>query len=360
MANVTYLIGAGASAGKRGKDLPGGDPKDNSIHEGLPCVNEIPNRLLYYVNLLRNTPIPNDIWNNPIVGLNSKLDWEYARKALLNNFQQLYTQCLRHATIDTYAKKLKLRQEEHDFQFLEQILTLFFIYEQILLNPDSRYDTFFANVLENDLQIPSHIQVLSWNYDSMFELAYSEYNNNGQLKIGSKRDTQKQDYNIIKINGTATFQKQMQDLQTMRTAIQTKFHLIDQDRSISDVVQAKQKVLLVDMVYNYQLYIAGKQNNTNLSFAFDDTRPSDAIYNCIDAIMEKTDVFVIIGYSFPFFNREIDRKILSRLRPQAAVYIQDKYPNRIKQNFRAVKNTIPEGHIELKEETDQFFLPPEL
>ena len=76
--------------------------------------------------------------------------------------------------------------------------------------------------------------------------------------------------------------------------------------------------------------------------------------------MSNTDVLVVIGYTFPFFNREIDRKILNHLRPQVKVYIQDKYPNRIKQNFRAVKNTIPEGHIELKEETDQFFLPPEL
>ena len=33
MANVTYLIGAGASAGKRGEN--------GYIIEGLPCVNEI-------------------------------------------------------------------------------------------------------------------------------------------------------------------------------------------------------------------------------------------------------------------------------------------------------------------------------
>ena len=352
MANVTYLIGAGASAGKR---------DDNGhIVEGLPCVNEIPNRLLYYVNLLQNTPISNDIWNNPTIGLNSKSDWEYARKALLNDFQLLYTQCLRHATIDTYAKKLKLRQEEHDFQYLEHILTLFFIYEQILHNPDSRYDTFLANVLENNLQLPSHIHVLSWNYDSMFELAYSEYNNNGQLKIGSKRDTQKQDYNIIKINGTATFQKQMQDLQTMRTAIQTKFHLIDQDRSISNVVQTKQKALLIDMIYNNQLYIAGKQNNTNLSFSFDNTSPSDAIYDSIDAIIGKTDVLVIIGYSFPFFNREIDRKMLKSLKSNAKIYIQDLYPERIQQSLKAVLPNVVDEDITPLKQVDQFFLPPEL
>ena len=116
----------------------------------------------------------------------------------------------------------------------------------------------------------------------------------------------------------------------------------------------------MELVFLYELFVAGQTNNTNLSFAFDDYEPTEALYKQIDTIMAKTNVLVIIGYTFPFFNREIDRRILSCLPPQAFVYIQDKYPNRIKQNFGAVKGNIPEGHIKLREETNQFFLPPAL
>ena len=45
--------------------------------------------------------------------------------------------------------------------------------------------------------------------------------------------------------------------------------------------------------------------------------------------------------------------MLQNLKPQAKVYIQDKYPNRIKQNFKAVKADIPEEQIEPKEEIVQ-------
>ena len=44
MANVTYLIGAGASAGKR--------EREGTSLEGLPCVNEISKSLRSIVKLI--------------------------------------------------------------------------------------------------------------------------------------------------------------------------------------------------------------------------------------------------------------------------------------------------------------------
>ena len=117
---------------------------------------------------------------------------------------------------------------------------------------------------------------------------------------------------------------------------------------------------MLEFVYLYQLYVVGKKDNTHLSFAFDSSEPSEKIFNRVDKIISQTDALVIIGYTFPFFNREIDRQILKNLKPNAKIYIQDKYPKRIIQNFKAVKADIPEEQIEPKDETDQFFLPPEL
>lgn len=96
MKNVTYLTGAGASAGMRG---------DNGyIIEGLPCVNEISDSLWNICNLINKTTVPNDFeWKNPQIGLASAADWECARQSLLRDLQRLHVQCERHATIDTYA-----------------------------------------------------------------------------------------------------------------------------------------------------------------------------------------------------------------------------------------------------------------
>lgn len=349
MANVTYLIGAGASAGKRDK---------GKIIEGLPCVNEIPTRILNIIEILKNNSIPKDIkWFNSQLGLNSKLDWENARIEVLKLFQDLHLQCTQHATIDTYAKKLKLRKLSHEFKKLEQLLTLFFLFEQILSKTDSRYDTFLANILEDSLQFPENIRILSWNYDCQIELAYDGYNQRNGLTIGDKLNERYQDYEIIKINGTAAFQNQ-ESLIFIREKIAKEIQQAQED-PIS-VHLAEMRVYLLHFIYLYKLYVVGKKDNTKLSFAFDYTTFSKNIVDCINTIVDKTDALVIIGYTFPFFNREIDRKILLHLKPNTKIYIQDIHPERIKQSLEAITPTIQEENIVLLREVDQFYLPPEL
>ena len=95
MAKVTYLLGAGASAGKR--------TEIGSIIEGLPCVNEINSSLLNIIRIFNDYLIPDDINSDPKLGLNSKKDWEIARKDLLSLFSKLLSDIKNHATIDTFA-----------------------------------------------------------------------------------------------------------------------------------------------------------------------------------------------------------------------------------------------------------------
>ena len=351
MANVTYLIGAGASAGKR--------DEHGNIYEGLPCVNEISNCLWDIYSLIDRTTIPNDLeWTDQQIGLASIDDWEEARKNLSQRLHRLHVFCELNATIDTYAKKLVLKKRQDKFKELEQLLALFFIYLQLQKNPDTRYDTFLANILEPNLHFPQNIRVISWNYDSQFEIAYSEYDEQGKLLVGSRNAKFDTDYEIIKINGTATFDNQT-SIAKLRKDIWQKMWAIKDEPNRSQQLQREQTWLL-EFIYLYQLYVVGKKDNTHLSFAFDSRKKKKKILNRIDKIISQTDALVIIGYTFPFFNREIDRKMLQNLKPDAKIYIQDKYPNRIKQNFKAVKADIPEEQIEPKEETDQFFLPPEL
>ena len=318
MANVTYLIGAGASAGKRGEN---GD-----IIEGLPCVNEISNCLWDIYSLVERTSIPNDLeWIDPQIGLASIDDWEEARKNLSQCLHRLHVFCEQNATIDTYAKKLVLKKRQEKFKELEQLLTLFFIYLQLQNNPDTRYDTFLANILEPNLHFPQNIRVISWNYDCQFEIAYSEYDEKGELRVGSKNTRFNVDYEIIKINGTATFDNQT-SIATLRKEIWQKIWAIKDDGHTS-IQQQKDQTWVLYFIYLYQLYIVGKKDNTHLSFAFDSSEPSEKILDRVDKIISQTDALVVIGYTFPFFNREIDRRMLQNLKPQAKIYIQDKYSN---------------------------------
>lgn len=351
MANVTYLIGAGASAGKR--------DREGTILEGLPCVNEISKSLRSIVKLIDETPIPVAIeWKESAIGLNNKEDWESAREKLLKSFKYLYFQCEQHATIDTYAKKLVLKKRTEELKYIEKLLTLFFIYLQMQNQIDSRYDTFLANILESNLHFPSYIRVLSWNYDSQFELAYYEYDEINDLIIGHKKSICDKDYEIIKINGTATFAEQKRIIE-LRKDIKQKLQKIKYDTEGS-LYMREQETWLLEFVYLFQLYVLGKNNSTHLSFAFDDNYPSDKITSCIDNIIKGTDVLVIIGYTFPFFNRDTDRKILQYIKPNTKIYIQDLNPERIKQSLTAVLPDFPEEQIFLRKDVDQFFLPPEL
>jgi len=61
-------------------------------------------------------------------------------------------------------------------------MSIFFTAEQVRMQPDYRYDSFFASIL-NDLQsFPENIKILSWNYDLQFEISFAEYSGIHEIK----------------------------------------------------------------------------------------------------------------------------------------------------------------------------------
>ena len=97
-----------------------------------------------------------------------------------------------------------------------------------------------------------------------------------------------------------------------------------------------------------------------ISFAWEDQGISPYVIN--EAISKTSDatILVVIGYSFPFFNRIVDRKILKM--PQLRkIYFQapSEGMNSVAQSFKSIREYPLEG-IEKITETEQFFLPPEL
>ena len=339
MSRIVYLIGAGASYGKRGNS------KLNyaDIRSGLPIVSEIPGRMNYIIEQLKT--YQNIYPQGPLSSLTS----------IINDLYWLANNTISHASIDTFAKKLFLTAQKEDYFRLKKGLITFLNYEQMFNAPDSRYDSFLASILQTDTHsFPDDISVLSWNYDTQFEIAYHEYRQDIQsirnlseiLKVYDKKREDKdaidrtlqpvKGFSIIKLNGSIALE----------------------DDSFFDKTNVK-KVESLCITYEKMT-----EENCPLSFAWE--APRGAFINRVEERIKDATYLVIIGYSFPFFNREIDRQLFKRMPNLKTIYIQDSKADTVKQSLRSALSPfhIANGLLNKIEpipiNETQFFLPPEL
>lgn len=352
MEKIVYLLGAGASRGTRdSKDLSldyelltkDGNVKDgftcSNILSGLPVVNEIPGRLSLMLRCLA-------LSKKKLQDMH--VEDEYLN-SLIEDIMWLRYNTERHASIDTFAKKLYLIDNKDDYFRLKRALVVYLTYEQYN-KPDGRYDSFFASILgKNKDDLPQNISILSWNYDCQIEIAYGEYLRSDNIvstayylnevsKYAGLLDedpySKKDGFKIIKLNGTSLI---------------GNGNYLDKNKH-DDSVQS-----LID------LYKEITTGNIRLSFAWE--RMDKRFQTLISESVSDADVLVIIGYSFPFFNREVDRFIFKSMPNLKKIYIQDPNAEKIKIGLKSVlqEGTYAFQHIEMLEpDVKQFFLPPEL
>lgn len=313
MSKIVYLFGAGASA------------------NALPVVNGIPERLENIIKQIGETTIDEEFNED--------------KTKLIKDLQWLLEGAKRHATIDTFAKKLWLNGG-NDSTRLSIALSVFFTVEQILKNPDSRYDTFLASTLQKrNKSIPDNIKILTWNYDSQFEISSKEYN--AHFFITEKYHAHNDDenyYQIIKINGSSRLSE---------GNLCVKYSSLTNDA-------------LTEILTQYKNAPTQKGSNfSRLSFAWDKTN-RDKLHEQLKRLISDAEVLVIIGYSFPFFNREVDKMIFSTMPKLGKIYIQDLNPEEVEQNMRPALSPIQVAHPSLNRNiiklprVDQFYLPAEL
>ena len=102
----------------------------------------------------------------------------------------------------------------------------------------------------------------------------------------------------------------------------------------------------------------GYDYKPHISFAWENPDLNNSFWKYLNDTVSDAEIIVVIGYSFPFFNRDIDRHILSKMENIRKIYIQDKVPNRIEQSISAVLQYKPP--LIPIEDCNQFFLPGEL
>lgn len=328
--NITYLLGAGASA------------------NALPVINNLNDRLqqfLYYLNEITIT------WKESSDIKNIK---EY-----YNLLKWLSDESKFHQSIDTFAKKLYLTDKK-SFVNLKKALIFYFILEQSIkldelenfenknipkefkneslhtvneTQLDKRYDNLIASLLNkngDEIEVNQHIKILTWNYDIQFELALKRYfqtNIEGVKELlhifPSKFWSKNYNNNIItddkfiivKLNGEAYLSE------NLNYSPQSK-------DSIVDTLQfgGAKFIDIIGFIIEYIKRIENDKssfelNLQNFTFAWEDQKPNGYynLFNLIQKFSEKTDVLIVIGYSFPYFNSDIDRKILNWMKPKEII-----------------------------------------
>lgn len=337
---ITYLFGAGASA------------------HALPIVSAVPDRIMKIIEIL-NDKINFILGDSNSADFSLKTKQKASFERLLFDLEWLASESKNHASIDTFAKKLFIKEPTNspNLKRLKIALSVFFVIEQTLKKVDYRYDSFFASLLTDKIDsLPNNVRVLNWNYDFQFEKAFSDYtelqdidSNYSSLNIVSKFsnfDTINEGFKILKLNGTTTISGS--DFRRNDHMINFLFN----DISI-DFFNA--------LINKYEdLNNRQKRFEPNLSFAFESDNSVRNIINIAKTETADTDILIVIGYSFPFFNREIDRNIIGNMKNLSKVYFQSPEANIIRERFSSIRTDIDPQSLIPYYEVNQFLIPNEL
>lgn len=91
---------------------------------------------------------------------------------------------------------------------------------------------------------------------------------------------------------------------------------------------------------------------------------NETVLDCAYRAMENASVLVIIGYSFPSFNRSVDKELFKRFcqTQPGSKYVVIQNPNLNPDTFRRIMGSIGVNIGSVQEETNlaQFHIPPEL
>lgn len=340
MAEVTYLLGAGASANRI--------PIVKNIDESLK-------RVIIDFQQLRNL--------NPIDGHSdiylSDQDSVNNIPRILADLEWMRDNNEAHSSIDTFAKKLFLTRDT-DLGRLKLVLSFYLTYLQIINKPDKRYDNFWASILKINKLLPKKIKILSWNYD--FQLEQSYINMTGLQNLSSaqqwlnflnhERGTgffEDEGFGIVKLNGSAKIKY---------PDLNHKLYFFDGDYN------SNKRSDLQQLINRYVRARDLLENTSLISFAWETN--VQAIKTTLTDFLAKTEVLAVIGYSFPFFNREIDIELFKLMKNLQKIYIQDTDPKGIKERIAEIidiETTSDEFIIDkaiLNYNVDQFVFPKEL
>ena len=277
-----YLFGAGASC------------------QFLPLAKEFSDRLKDFVKKIDQIGTKN-LYGEPVNDIKDSVFGEY-REKFREDVIWLSENASRHATVDTFAKKLYFLEDKESLKRLKATLSSYLVIEQALYPVDKRYDSFFASILQKDVagkvKLPPNIKILTWNYDTQIEKAFFGFCNNENNLFNEITKNKK----IFPINGQCG--KNPSD------------HYGNGFRAVwkNDVDFA----WIEGIKLHHECLSDEHSSPVYINFAWKVSDLSDNVLEFGNDVRE----MIIIGYSFPYFNREVDINIFSYLQNLETIYLQ--------------------------------------
>lgn len=296
---ITYLLGAGAS------------------YNALPIVNELPNvaecLLQNLESLIRkfNKRIGNEI---PIFNKTKLLIEEVrkhhsidtlARKIWIKNknirdsksFDEEYARIKNLITAILYFKQINNYTKYNDFDICKDIMPNRKSGNQLLIDP--RYEAFFAAIINEDCSIPENFNFISWNYDIQIEKTLHYYNSTMPIKdVANLYNINYQNFKltsynsqILKLNGTGLFDLNIPNVSSNK--------IIDHDDLTSEAFD-----IIIDGLSDDTEGL--KPISTLIKFAWENESEISNHHAIAAKKIAESDFVVVIGYSFPIFNRQVD------------------------------------------------------
>jgi hypothetical protein len=179
MTKITYLLGAGASAG------------------ALPVINNMADRIDRVIAILEQSSL-----------LEERQRRMPRHTSFIDRLTHLKGVAEKHSSVDTYAKKLYLAGNTKDLNLFKLTLSCYLILEHLINGYDKRYDSFLVSILNSKVDdFVDNVRIASWNYDYQVEYAYSTICGNSSIESLRKRlsynDYSKSDrFKFIKLNGS--------------------------------------------------------------------------------------------------------------------------------------------------------------
>lgn len=325
MANITYLLGAGASA------------------NALPLIKN--NKDSNNVGLAED--LKKFVEGQKGSVLSDKPSYDY--------LIHLVAKSIEFGSPDLYAKFLLETGDDISYNLLKKLLSNYFNYKEELQqtgpNPsdqgcfDKRSLAFLTTITQHR-QIPNNIKILSWNYDRQIETAAKKLksvNSGGYNTVQGFTcwpncqdgfDSKKLPF-LLHLNGVAGYDYSEQSFAEKNKG-----------------------------VYNYK----SPDATPLLSFAWEEeSNDSKRIFHeqrlpFARELAAETEILVIIGYSFPFFNRKIDDEIFKAMKKTLTkIYFQDPISDgsQLKTQFD-LKSDIKSGGITHISQKDYYHIPFEL
>jgi len=348
MKNVTYLLGAGASA----EALPIHLERDvNGVI--YPSLSDSYLELAKELRSYTGASI-NQIYNH-LQSISKDLIW-------------LHEGSKKFDTTDTYAKFLYANEDYSNLQKLKKILSFFFVYRQFISKKtDNRALVFLTTLMKKGPVFPDNVKIISWNYDMQIQLAMRQFM---EEKVGTDHRHSSliryypalaqgyvnSSYSMLHLNGIAGY-KYSDQVGVVNPLVYNKIS------NINEIIEWYNKAnssLFDTLKFAWE----NDKQDANLVLS---NQISDDVNKIIQPIINLTEILVIVGYSFPFFNRDVDTMIFQLLKSANKLQTINKLEKIYMQNptltgeflygqFRIHQN-IPIIHIR---DCDNYFIPPEL